>query len=65
MSNTPRETIHNITNNFGIPSTIDLGLYLGFPLIHGRMNSAIFQYIVDRVHWKLGGCQHKILSRVT
>lgn len=61
-SNSARSTISNITTQFGIPPTRDLGKYLGFPLVQGRVKSSAFQYIVDRVNQKLGGWQLKLLS---
>lgn len=61
--NTAKRTVRFISQNFGIPSTLDLGRYLGVPLFHGRRVTQYFHYLVDRVKNKLGGWQHKLLSR--
>lgn len=61
--NTNQSIIHAISETFGIPSTFDLGKYLDFPLVGGRIQSKDFQYLTDRVSRKLGGWQHRILSR--
>lgn len=40
--------IQAITGNFGIPSTSDLGVYLGMPLFHGRIQGKHFQYLTEK-----------------
>lgn len=62
--NTTRGIIQTISSKLGISPTQDLGKYLGIPLVSGRICSKDFQYLTDRVQQKLGGWQHRILSRV-
>lgn len=60
--NTPLHLIQSITSQIGIPSTTNLGLYLGFPLSHGQLGSQQFQYLEEKVRSKLGLWQGKLLS---
>lgn len=60
---TPLSTITAITQFFGMLPTQDLGKYLGVPIIHGRLRHQHFAYLVDRVHSRLGGWKHKLLSQ--
>lgn len=43
--NTPPSLIQNIVNQFGIPATPELGMYLGMPLLHSRLKSGHLQHI--------------------
>lgn len=60
---TAGSTIQTITANVGIPSTLDLGKYLGVPLLHSRTHSRQFQYLVDKAAWWMGGWKCKLLSK--
>lgn len=53
--NTPLHTIQAISANFKIPSTSNLGKYLGIPLFHGKVHRGAFNYILDTVNKRLGG----------
>lgn len=61
--NTTHTMIHAITQHFGIPATSNPRLYLGVPIVHGRMTGHYFQIIIDLVMKKLEKWQSKILSR--
>lgn len=61
--NTPVYLQHSICSAFHIPSTRNLGTYLGIPLIHGRTRVAHFRYILDKAHRRLAGWKIKSLSR--
>lgn len=61
--NTPLNLIQSITKEFGIPSTNDLGKYLGVPLVHTRLRSRQFNYLIDRVNGRLSGWKSKLLSQ--
>lgn len=54
--------ISAITNEFGVPSTPELGTYLGVPLVHRRVRQH-FQYIVDKVNGKLSGWKRCLISQ--
>lgn len=45
--NTTHTMIHAITQHFGIPATSNPRLYLGVPIVHGRMTGHHFQFIID------------------
>lgn len=63
--NTPLSLIRTVTGNFGIPSTTDLGKYLGVPFVHGRLRSQPFGYLLDRIHGRLSGWKSKLLSQAS
>lgn len=46
---TPLGVIQAISRTFDIPTTHDLGKYLGVPLIHGRIRPPQFDYLLDKV----------------
>lgn len=46
----------------GVSHTIDLCLYLGIPLAHGRLRSTSFQHIVDQMYQKLGSWKSELFS---
>lgn len=48
---------------FNIPLTDDLDIYLGIPVVHGRIIQKLLQFIVAKVQRKLGGLKKKCLSR--
>lgn len=41
----------------------ELDKYLGYLIIHGRLRSHHFGYLVDKVHNRLGGWQRNLLSQ--
>ncbi|GKV38629.1 hypothetical protein SLEP1_g46518 [Rubroshorea leprosula] len=46
----------------GIPLTHDLGIYLGVPIIHGRVKARNYKYILEKMQIKLAGWKQKSLS---
>lgn len=48
-----RNTLYDIANalsrKFDIPLIEDLGLYLGIPVLHGRMTERLFHFIVSKL----------------
>lgn len=44
--------------------TSNLGKYLGFPLLTGRVKKADFGFILDKINSRLAGWQGKLLNRV-
>ncbi|XP_019189720.1 PREDICTED: uncharacterized protein LOC109184127 [Ipomoea nil] len=60
--NTPSELKEAISLELRIPSTTDLGRYLGVPSLHGRVTSATFSGLLDRVRGRLDGWRSKTLS---
>lgn len=36
-----------LSQQSGIPLTVDLGVYLGVPIRHGRASASSYQYIID------------------
>lgn len=45
--------IQAITGNFSIPSTSNLGMYLGMPLFHERIQGKHFQYLTKKMKRKM------------
>ncbi|OMP13818.1 putative ribonuclease H protein [Corchorus olitorius] len=45
-----------------MPSTNDLGKYLGVPLIHERVTKATFKEIVEKVQGRLSSWKSKLLT---
>ena len=58
----PRGTVEGITRIVGIPLTDNLGRYLGTPSIHGRVNSGLYQYLLERMTSKLESWMVKYLT---
>ncbi|CAN1796639.1 Putative ribonuclease H protein At1g65750 [Linum perenne] len=46
----------------GFPLTLNLGRYLGVPILHERTSSQTYQGIIDRISKKLTGWKVKSLS---
>lgn len=44
--------------------TNNIGKYLGFPLLTGRVNKSDFAYILDKINSRLAGWKRKLLNRV-
>lgn len=59
--NTPAGKIQAISKEFGIPYTKQLRKYLGVPLIHERVQSRHFDYLIEKVHMRLSGWKSKLL----
>ncbi|KAL4309954.1 hypothetical protein GQ457_01G030200 [Hibiscus cannabinus] len=53
---------HHISSNFGFREVVDLGKYLGVPLLHSRVTKASYDYIIQRVRDKLSGWDARCLS---
>lgn len=54
-SNVPQSTADDIIGLAGIPHTKDIGVYLGLPMINGRVSKNSFGYLLDKLHKKLAG----------
>lgn len=61
---TPIYVKGSICSNLGVVSTRTLVVYLGVPVLHGRVLNATYQYLLDKVNKKLAGWKLKTLSRV-
>lgn len=57
--------IQAITGNFSIPSTSNLGMYLGMPLFHERIQGKHFQYLTKKMKRKMSAWKMKLLSRAS
>ncbi|WCJ39636.1 RNA binding RNA-directed DNA polymerase [Euphorbia peplus] len=53
-----------ICDILGVERTHDLGVYLGMPLMHGRVNAETFSHVVDKVCSRITGWKVKNLSFV-
>ncbi|XP_057747786.1 uncharacterized protein LOC130966983 [Arachis stenosperma] len=61
-SNVNHNTRHHLSQELGINLTVNLGKYLGVPLIHERCNKQHFQFIIDKMQSKLSSWNRKTLS---
>lgn len=62
--NTPQYLRNSICSEFGVVAMLDLGIYLGVPLIHGRNKWQHFKFLVERMEWKFAGWKMSMLSKV-
>ena len=60
--NTSKQTKELIASIFDIPSTTQLGTYIGTPIFTTRRKAFAYQYIVDNIQKKIEGWQTKYLS---
>lgn len=51
----PTSTYATFSDLLGIPTTPNPGKYLGFPLIHGRIDKHSFNFLIDKVQARLAG----------
>lgn len=54
---------NTICSEFRVLPTGNLGIYLGVPLVRGRMTRSSYQYLLDRVRQKLAGWKVATLSQ--
>ncbi|KAJ1418524.1 hypothetical protein SESBI_15821 [Sesbania bispinosa] len=55
-------TAQGISNILSMDRTEDLGVYLGFPVLHGRISKNTYPPIIDKVRKKLVGWKASSLS---
>ena len=60
--NTSKQTKELIASIFDIPTTTQLGTYIGTPIFTTRRKAFAYQYIVDNIQKKIEGWQTKYLS---
>lgn len=60
--NVSRELGGQISEESGIKSTMDLGKYLGMPILHKRINKETFGEVLARVSARLAGWKGRMLS---
>lgn len=60
--NVNREEAQRITALAGMPSTENLGKYLGIPSIHGRVTNNMFNPILDKIDARLDGWKTRFLT---
>lgn len=61
--NTPTYLRNAICSEFQVQPISNLGMYLGMPLLHGRLRKTDFAHILDKAHQRLAGWKLKLLSR--
>lgn len=61
-NNVCRHKAENLATIAGIPTTDNIGRYLGVPSLHGRITKEHCKGILDRVHNRLEGWKTKFLS---
>lgn len=60
--NIPRRRIGKFTSIIGFHNTSNLGKYLGFPLLTGKVKNSDFSFILDRIHGRLQGWKNNDFS---
>lgn len=60
--NIPRRRIGKFTSIISFHNTSNLGKYLGFPLLTGKVKNSDFSFILDRIHGRLQGWKSKLLN---
>ncbi|GKU89943.1 hypothetical protein SLEP1_g4011 [Rubroshorea leprosula] len=60
--NIQRQVAGNLSAACGIPLTIDLGRYLGVPILHGRSSASTYKLILEKIQVKLAGWKQTLLS---
>ena len=61
-ANTSEEDKERVVQHLGIVEISNLGIYLGFPILHNGRRRNDFQFVVERVQLKLAGWKSKCLS---
>ena len=58
----PNGVAINLSNRSGIPRTEDLGMYLGVPIVHGRVTKSMHRYTVERMEKRLSNWKQNVLT---
>lgn len=58
----PNGVANMLSRRCGIPRTSDLGLYLGAPMLHGRVTKDSHRFIVDRMERRLASWKQNSLT---
>lgn len=53
-----------IGEKWGVPLTLDLGKYLGLPVLHDHVTKRTYSGVVTKVRKKLSGRKQKVLSKI-
>lgn len=53
LTNTLRRTKDQVAGNFDIPTTMQMGMYLGTPIFTTRQTASAYQYSVDKIKKKI------------
>lgn len=61
--NVPRQKISHFESIIGYHHTHNLGKYLGFPMLTGRVKKSDFSYLLQRIDARLVGWKSKLLNK--
>lgn len=61
--NIPRSKVAKFESILHFQHTYNIGKYLSFPLLFGRVSKTDFTFILDRIHNRLAGWKSNLLSR--
>ncbi|PNY07262.1 ribonuclease H [Trifolium pratense] len=62
-SNIRRGKISSIVTSTGINRTLSLEKYLGFPMMHGRLQRRDFEFLEEKISKSLASWQHNLLNK--
>jgi hypothetical protein len=62
-SSTTRGKISAIVASTGIHRTLSLEKYLGFPMLHGRLQRKDFEFLEEKISRRLASWQHSLLNK--
>ncbi|MCI15307.1 RNA-directed DNA polymerase (Reverse transcriptase), partial [Trifolium medium] len=64
-SSTKRGKMNSIVTSTGINQTHSLGKYLGFPMMHGRLQRKDFEFLEEKISHRLASWQHNLLNKAS
>jgi hypothetical protein len=62
-SSTKRGKMNSIVTNTGINRTHSLEKYLGFPMMHGRLQRKDFEFLEEKISHRLASWQQNLLNK--
>jgi hypothetical protein len=60
---TRRGKINSIVTSTGINRTYSLEKYLGFPIMHGRLQRKDYEFLEEKISQRLANWQHNLLNK--
>lgn len=61
--NVHRSKLAKVISIVNFKTTSQIGKYLGFPMLTGRVKNSVFSFLMDKINNRLAGWKGKLLSR--